>query len=181
MLDTTTPLKISLFANLINMLLDPILIFKAKMGVTGAALATLGAEIFSAAIFMILMIKRELISTSKVFKLPAWRSLGPLLKGGAALQLRNFALNLTFIGVTRVTQTIDDTGIAASAHALAIQTFQIGGIVLLALSTVAQAMIPNTMTERIDENTRKKSGGLPAAKAVANRLMSWGFLLGCSF
>lgn len=177
-LDTTTPLKISLLANLINVVLDPILIFKANMGVTGAALATLAAEVVSALLFTILLLKRRLIRGSKLFRLPSWQTLAPLLQGGAALQLRNFALNLTFISVTRVTQAIDETGVAAAAHALAIQTFQIGGIVLLALSTVAQTVVPNTMTEQIDEETGKKSGGIRAAKAAANRLMSWGFLLG---
>eukprot|EP00548_Thalassiothrix_antarctica_P008994 CAMPEP_0194136928 /NCGR_PEP_ID=MMETSP0152-20130528/6862_1 /TAXON_ID=1049557 /ORGANISM="Thalassiothrix antarctica, Strain L6-D1" /LENGTH=598 /DNA_ID=CAMNT_0038833745 /DNA_START=103 /DNA_END=1899 /DNA_ORIENTATION=+ len=177
-LDTTTPLKISLLANLINVVLDPILIFKMNMGVTGAALATLAAEVVSALLFTILLFKRRLIKTSKLFRLPSWRTLVPLLQGGAALQLRNFALNLTFISVTRVTQSIDDTGVAAAAHALAIQTFQLGGVVLLALSTVAQTIIPNSMTEQADEKTGKKSGGIRAAKAAANRLMSWGFLLG---
>lgn len=177
-LDTTTPLKISLLANLINVILDPILIFKANMGVTGAALATLVSEVVSALLFTALLLKRRMIVGSKLFRLPSWQTLAPLLQGGAALQLRNFALNLTFISVTRVTQGIDDTGIAAAAHALAIQTFQIGGIVLLALSTVAQTVVPNAMTEQIDDKTGKKSGGIHAAKAAANRLMSWGFLLG---
>merc|ERR1719491_2850576 len=148
------------------------------MGVTGAALATLVSEVVSALLFTALLLKRRMIVGSKLFRLPSWQTLAPLLQGGAALQLRNFALNLTFISVTRVTQAIDETGVAAAAHALAIQTFQIGGIVLLALSTVAQTVVPNTMTEQIDEETGKKSGGIRAAKAAANRLMSWGFLLG---
>ena len=171
-------MKISLLANLINVVLDPILIFKANMGVTGAALATLAAEIVSALLFTTLLLKRRLIVPSKLFRLPSWRTLAPLLQGGAALQLRNFALNLTFLSVTRVTQAIDDTGVAAAAHALAIQTFQIGGIVLLALSTVAQTVVPNAMAEIVDEKTGEKSGGMFAAKAAANRLMSWGFILG---
>ena len=75
----------------------------------------------------------------KLFSLPKIERLMPLLKGGAALQLRNFALNLTFLAVTRVTQSIDDTGVAAAAHAMSIQTFQIGGIVLLALSNISQS------------------------------------------
>mmetsp|Transcript_9090 Transcript_9090/g.17135 ORF Transcript_9090/g.17135 Transcript_9090/m.17135 type:complete len:265 (+) Transcript_9090:132-926(+) len=102
----------------------------------------------------------------------------PLLKGGAALQLRNFALNLTFLAVTRVTQSIDDTGVAAAAHAMAIQTFQIGGIVLLALSTVAQFVVPGDMVERVDAKTGEKTGGVLVARATMNRLMSWGFILG---
>jgi MATE family multidrug resistance protein len=177
-LDTVTPLKISIFANIFNAIFDPLLIFKAGMGVTGAALATLAAEIISAVTFMTVLLKKGLIRWSKLLRLPDMELLVPLLKGGAALQLRNFALNLTFIAVTRVTQSIDSTGVSAAAHALALQTFQIGGVFLLALSTVAQILIPREMVETVDEKTGEKSGGPVAAKAVANRLMSWGFIMG---
>ena len=177
-MDTVTPLKISLFTNLMNAVLDPILIFTAGMGVTGAALATLGAELCSAVLFVTLLFKRKMITTSKMFRIPNVELMKPLLKGGAALQLRNFALNLTFLAVTRVTQSIDQTGAAAAAHAMAIQTFQIGGIVLLALSTVAQFLVPGEMVEKVDEKTGEVSGGPLAARAVVNRLMSWGLILG---
>ena len=177
-LDTKTPLKISLFSNMCNAVLDPILMFTMKMGVSGAALATLFSEVISAASFLALMLKRKMFRWSKIFRLPSWTALKPLLKGGAALQLRNVALNLTFLAVARVTQGLDDNGVAAAAHALAIQVFQIGGIVLLALSTVAQTVVPNEMIERVDPVTGEKSGGKFAAKKLVNRLMSWGFILG---
>jgi Na+-driven multidrug efflux pump len=178
-MDTKTPVKISAFANIFNALLDPILIFSLAMGVPGAALATLAAEVISAIIYMVLLRKKELIRWSKLVKPPSWKSLEPLVKGGLALQLRNLSLNLTFIAVTRVTQSIDKTGVAAAAHAMAIQTFQIGGVVLLAISTVAQTIVPSAMVERYDEEAKETVGGLEYAKATVNRLMSWGFILGC--
>jgi len=179
-LDTKTPVKISAFANIFNAVLDPILIFTLAMGVPGAAMATLAAEVISAAIYLGLLRSRQLISWGKLFRPPSWASLEPLLKGGLALQLRNLSLNLTFLAVARVTQSIDQSGVAAAAHAMAIQTFQIGGIVLLALSTVAQIMVPNAMVERYDEASKTTIGGLKYAKATSNRLMSWGFVLGCA-
>lgn len=178
MLDTVTPVKISLFANVFNAVLDPILMFSFAMGVPGAAVATLAAEMISAVTYMTLMRKKQMIRFRKIFSLPSWTKLKPLLKGGAALQLRNFALNLTFLMVTRVTQSIDDTGVAAAAHALAIQTFQVGGIVLLALSVVAQTVVPNEMVEKYDAEGDRMIGGPLAAKAVADRLMRWGLILG---
>ena len=178
MLDTVTPVKISLFSNVLNAVLDPIFIFVASMGVSGAALATLMAEITAGLSYLVIMRRKQMIRLRKIFRLPRWEQLEPLLKGGAALQLRNFALNLTFLAVTRVTQSIDETGVAAAAHALAIQTFQVGGIVLLALSTVAQAVVPNELVEKYDAESGKTTGGLHAAKAVVNRLMSWGLVLG---
>jgi MATE family multidrug resistance protein len=177
-LDTVTPVQISLFANVFNALLDPILIFSLALGVPGAAFATLAAEIISAVTYLTLMRRKKMIRWRKVFRLPSWSSLEPLLRGGAALQLRNFALNLTFLAVTRVTQSIDETGVAAAAHAMSIQVFQVGGIVLLALSTVAQTVVPNELVEKKDKLGRHVSGGLVAAQQVVNRLMSWGFILG---
>lgn len=56
--------------------------------------------------------------------------------------------------------------------------FQLGGIVLLALSTVAQTVVPSDMVERFDEELKKRIGGKRYAKWTVNRLMTWGFVLG---
>jgi Na+-driven multidrug efflux pump len=139
------------------------------MGIKGNAMSTLFSEVVSALTFLFLLLKRDLIKVSKIFKLPAWSKLAPLIKGGFAMQLRLIAFNITFIAVARVTQSIDKTGVAAAAHELALQTFQLGGVVLLALSVVAQIMIPNELFS---------SGGPKAAKAISNRMLSWGLILG---
>ena len=119
-----------------------------------------------------------MIKFRKIFQVPKWAKLEPLLRGGAALQLRNVALNVSFLAVARVTQTIDQTGVAAAAHAMAIQVFQVGGIVLLALSTVSQIVVPNDLIERVDSKSQQPIGGVQYARATVNRLMSWGVLLG---
>jgi putative MATE family efflux protein len=177
-LETDVPVKISLYSNIIHAALDPILIFSLSMGVPGAAFATLIAEILAAAMYLILLHRRQMMRWSKIFKLPCWRNLQPLLSGGLALQLRNIAFNLTFIVVARVTQSIDDSGVSAAAHAMTLQVFQIGGIFLLALSVVAQTVVPNELVERFDTGRGRMVGGISSAKATANRLMCWGFLLG---
>lgn len=166
--DTITPVKISLFANLFNAVLDPILIFTLAMGVPGAALATLAAEVIAAITYIKMMHQRKMLRFSKLLKPPKWSKLSPLLRGGAALQLRNVALNVAFLLVARATQTIDKSGVAAAAHALSIQTFQVGGIVLLALSSVAQTVVPNDL----------ELGGKRHARSTVKRLMTWGFVLG---
>lgn len=143
-----------------------------------AALATLAAEFISAGVYLYILRKRKMIRFGKIFQIPQWARLEPLLRGGAALQLRTVALNVAFLAVARVTQTIDDTGVAAAAHAMAIQVFQVGGIVLLALSTVAQIIVPNDLVERYDVKLAKRVGGWNYARASVNRLMAWGGLLG---
>ena len=89
------------------------------MGVQGAAIATVIAEVLSAGSFLALLLKSKMIRWSKIFRLPSWSKLQPLLRGGAALQLRNLAMNFTFLAVARATQSIDSTGVAAAAHSIA--------------------------------------------------------------
>lgn len=57
--DTKTPLAITLAANSINFLLDPLLIYGFHMGVKGAALATAFAEITSAMAYLALLWRRR--------------------------------------------------------------------------------------------------------------------------
>ena len=61
-LDTVTPVKISLFANVFNAVLDPILIFNAGMGVTGAALATLAVKLISCVAYLVLLRRRSMLN-----------------------------------------------------------------------------------------------------------------------
>eukprot|EP00958_Prasinococcus_capsulatus_P013693 scaffold1414_cov384-Prasinococcus_capsulatus_cf.AAC.17 len=70
--DVVTPLKITLFANLVNVALDPLLIFGGwwipAMGVAGAALATVIADLTSAASYLTLLVRRKFLLWSKVFR-----------------------------------------------------------------------------------------------------------------
>jgi multidrug resistance protein, MATE family len=177
-LDMVTPTKLVFLSNLINAILDPIFIFSLKMGVGGAALATLMAEIVAAVTYLVLLFKKNFITLRKIFRLPSWAKLEPLVRGGFAMQLRLIAMNITFLAVARVTQGMDPTGVTAAGHALALQTFQMGGVVLFALSTVAQALIPADMVVKTDPLTGKTQGGLKTARATSNRMMSWGLLAG---
>ena len=85
-MDVVTPLKIALFSNLLNVLVDPLLIFDAKMGVAGAAAATCLAEASSFLLYMRELTRRKLIDV-RGFKLPKWESLKPLLLGGVGVQV----------------------------------------------------------------------------------------------
>mmetsp|Transcript_21513 Transcript_21513/g.44849 ORF Transcript_21513/g.44849 Transcript_21513/m.44849 type:complete len:530 (+) Transcript_21513:73-1662(+) len=167
-MDTVTPLKISGFANAFNAVLDPVLIFKYGWGVSGAAIATVVAEFISALSYFTLLGKAKLIRLKKILALPSLSTLRPLLAGGAAVQLRAVALNVVFLAVTRATQTLDKTGVAAAAHSIAIQVFNVGGIFLLALSTVAAFLVPSKIVTE----------GEVEAKRTVNRLMGWGLVLG---
>ena len=118
--------------------------------------------------YFTLLGKAKLIRLKKILSLPSMTTLRPLIAGGAAVQLRAVALNVVFLAVTRATQTLDKTGVAAAAHSIAIQVFNIGGVFLLALSTVAAFLVPSKIVTE----------GKVEAKRTVNRLMGWGLVLG---
>jgi len=175
-LDVTTPMKITAFAQLVNVVLDPLLIFGVgsikAMGVAGAAIATSASEVTSAALYVSAMLDKKLITVKSMFRVPSFKQIGNLMVGGAAVQLRSIAQNITFIAVMRSILTMDPTGTAAAAHTVSAQMFQLGVIAILALSTLAAILIPQRM------NAVTSEGGLFEAKKLADRLIVWGLLLG---
>mmetsp|Transcript_8373 Transcript_8373/g.18288 ORF Transcript_8373/g.18288 Transcript_8373/m.18288 type:complete len:388 (-) Transcript_8373:99-1262(-) len=179
LMDTVTPLKVSALANTANAVLDPAIIFSpCRWGVSGAAIATVISEALSAGLYTILLLRKELLQISKIIRPPAFVKVKPLLIGGAAIQFRSVALNVAFLSITRATQSLDNTGVAAAAHAIGIQTFQIGGVFLLALSAVAAILVPNQLVEKVDTGTGEITGGPLTARMVSNRMMAWGLVLG---
>ncbi len=93
--------------------------------------------------------------------------------------MRAVAMNVAFLAVTRTTQALDTDGTAAAAHAITIQLWQLGGIVLLALSTVASILVPREMAsfkgvrgDAADVATLKRS------RAISNRMFVWGLAMG---
>jgi Na+-driven multidrug efflux pump len=177
--DTVTPVKVSLLANLLHSILDPLLIFPCRLGVTGAAIAALISEVISACIYLTLLHKAGLLSFSKLLLpfpclpsslLPSWHKMRPIIQNGAAQQIKNLAMNVVFLSVTKVTQSIDTSGVAAAAHELAFHTFHVGAVVLLAFSFVAQPIIPYDLASQCY--------GARHARATANKLFYLSLILG---
>ena len=75
------------------------------MGVSGAALATLIAEVISAGTYLALMTQRKLIQMNMLLKIPNLGKVLDLIKGGLALQMRNVAFNLTFMSLALHSQS----------------------------------------------------------------------------
>ena len=176
-MDVVTPLRISLISNIVNVILDPILIFNAGMGVAGAAAATCVAELFAFLQYVRLLQNKGMLQLSKSMKPPKFSALKPLLVGGFGVQLRAVAMNIAFLAVTRTTQAMDSSGTAAAAHAITIQLWQLGGVFLLAMSTVASIIVPSEVTKKVKEG-RSRVEALESARAAANRLLSWGLIMG---
>jgi len=171
-MDTVTPLKITAASSAANVLLDPLLIFSARLGVAGAGLATSASQWLAAAAYLSLLLRRKLVRWATILRLPSRAALARIAAAGGAVQVRSLALNLAFLSITRRVQSLDSSGVAAAAHAVTLQLWQIGGVVLFALSTVASIIVPAELS------SSKGAEATAAARAAASRLLCWGVVLG---
>lgn len=163
--DTMTPLIISLGAQLLNVLLLPVLIFQAGLGITGAALASTISGFASGIAYVMLLSKERLLNLKKFLKPPAWKSLKPLVSGGSAVLLRTIITNAAFLKVTALTQSFG--GVEAAAHTIAMQFWTLTGNLLFALSSVATVMI-----------SRERAKGNWQARYAAARCLAWAGIAG---
>lgn len=168
LLNTVTPLKVSLVTNLLNVILDPLFIIWSGLGASGAALATSFAELTGSAIYLRLLIRRKLVDLSKIFKPPKLSSLMPLIKGGLAMLLRQATLNVAFVSAARRAQVMDPTGVSAAAYGITMQIYSLGVVAHLGVQGTAAALVPSS----------KAVGGIDAAREVADRIFAWGMILG---
>ena len=179
LLNTVTPLKVSLITNLLNLLLDPIFIFGGMgkdalmwlgsgLGASGAAAATSFSELTSSIVYLRLLMRRKLVSWSKLFRPPSLTSLVPLIKGGAAMLLRQATLNIAFVTAARRAQVMDPSGVSAAAYGIVMQIYSLGVVAHLGVQGTAAALVPSS----------RAVGGDNAAREVADRIFVWGSILG---
>jgi putative MATE family efflux protein len=179
LLNTVTPLKVSLVTNLINLVLDPVFIFGGigvavggpvwgGLGAAGAAAATSFSELTSSIIYLRLLLRRKLIRWSKLLRPPSLTSLLPLIKGGAAMLLRQATLNVAFVSAARRAQVMDPTGVSAAAYGITMQIYSLGVVAHLGVQGTAAALVPSS----------RAVGGEDAAREVADRIFVWGSILG---
>ena len=168
LLNTVTPLKVSLFTNALNLFLDPLLIFNAKLGFIGAALATAISEGSAGLIYLQLLLKRKLVTWKKLVKPPSWKKLVPILQGGSSVLARQAAINVAIISAARRAQVMDPSGVSAAAYGIVMNLFSVGIVMHIAIQSTAAALIPATRAKEGDE----------AARNVADRMFSWGTLIG---
>ncbi len=164
--DTATPFWITLGLNLINLVLDPLLIFGLGWGLAGAAIATTVAQWCGALGFWFLLLgpRRKRFGIKLLW--PKLAELRPFLRIGWALALRTVALLLTLTLATAVAARLGARAVAA--HQVAAQLWLFLALVVDALAIAAQALVAKYLGE----------GERERARAVANRLILWGLVVG---
>jgi len=140
--DTRTPLYITLAFNLVNLVLDPLLIFGAGWDLNGAAVATLIAQWVGALWFIVLIRRRLGLALGGVE--PA--ELFGLLRVGRDVVIRTAALRITSTAATRVAATIGDAEVAA--HQVVMQILIFLALSIDALAIAAQSLIARFVGER---------------------------------
>ncbi len=160
--DTTTPFVVTLGLNIVNLVLDPLLIFGLDWGLTGAAVATLVAQWVGAGWFLFLLMRRLGVS----FAPSSARELLGLLKVGRDIVIRTTALLVTFTVATRVATAIGEVQVAA--HQIAIQLLIFLALLIDSLAIAAQTLIARFIgEERIGD-----------AWALSRRLLELGAIVG---
>lgn len=164
--NTRTPLIVTIALNVINLVLDPILIFVLGWGLAGAAWATLIAQWAGALWFLWLIFGSRRESMGVQFHLPRLAALKPFLKIGWELLVRTFALIATLTLATAIATRVGTREVAA--HQVAAQLWLFLALVVDALAVAAQAIVAKLMG----------SGKLKAARAASDRLLVFGLLAG---
>ena len=168
LLDTVTPLKVSLMTNAFNLILDPLCIFPFRLGFIGAAIATAASEIAGGVTYFTLLLKKKLTRWSRLLKPPSWKSLLPILQGGAAMLIRQMALNIGFLTATRRALVMDPSGVSGAAYGIVNQIYVVGVIVLVAMQQSASALVAAALAKSGEDHARK----------TADRLFVWSTLVG---
>lgn len=166
--DTRTPLYVAIGMNLINLVVDPILIFGAGMGVVGAAWATVLAQMIAAAVFLVLMFGRDRARFGLGGGFSGIRGLGMgrLLRDGWPMMLRSVSLLLALTATTYAATQIGTIEVAA--HQIALQTWLFMSFVLDSFAVAAMALIGADLG----------TGRRESARDLANRLLALGFVAG---
>ena len=105
--DSTTPFRINALGLLSNIILDPLLIFGLgpipRMGVAGAALATVLAQILATTVFIVETRRRpELFSGLRFFSKPDWQYLRRMVTMGLPMSLQSALFTLISMVIARI-------------------------------------------------------------------------------
>ncbi|TXD32586.1 MATE family efflux transporter [Lujinxingia vulgaris] len=164
--DTRTPMWVTVMLNLINLVLDPLLIFGLGWGIAGAAIATVVAQWSGALLFLWLLLVRRREAMRVPLLAPSLSGMLPLVRVGSALLLRTGALVGTMTLATAMAARQGAESVAA--HQVANQLWGFFALLIDALAIAGQALLANFIGRNDVEE----------ARAMGARLLQWGLATG---
>ncbi|MDE6074886.1 MAG: cytidylate kinase family protein, partial [Clostridia bacterium] len=127
----------------INLIFDPVLIFACKMGVQGAAIATIAGQVVSAVVCAVYFRKMKLVKLQKDGFKPDFKVIGKILRLGISSFITQIAIAIITIVANNVVGTIGGENATDAGAALGI-VFKVFAIVIafaLGISVGAQPII----------------------------------------
>lgn len=162
--DTRTPMYIAFGLSLVNLVLDPVLIFGLGWGLAGAGIASVAAQTAGAAVFLYLLLTGR-TGLAPRWKPPRWRHMAELVGAGSALFVRTLLLVATFTAAAGAAARLGVTEVAA--HQVAVQVLLFLSLVIDSIAVAAQNLVASRLeTDRLQ------------ARRLANRMLWWGFVWG---
>lgn len=163
--DTRTPLKVALGVNLLNLVLDPLLIFGLGWGLEGAAVSTVFAQYVGAIWFLRLITVRNMASRPRGLaeSLPSLTALG---RNGLLLSARTGLLLIALTIAASVATRLGPAEIAA--YQLVSQVFLLSALLADSFAIAAQAMVGESAAR----------GDPEALDSLNRRLIGWGVVAG---
>lgn len=160
--DLRTPLLLVLVGNAVNLVLNPLLIYGADLGLDGSAIATLTGQLAMGAGFLAVLWRGSRGTSRR----PSAALLGHLGGTGLLLLVRTGALLLSFSAASAIAARVGEPSLAA--HQIGWQLFLFLALVLDAIAIAGQVLIGRALGGgRIDE-----------AVAAAHRMVGWTVALG---
>lgn len=167
--DTRTPLFVGLFANVLNLILYPTLIFGFKMGIRGAGIAMATGQTCAGFTLLALLIRTGKLKMRDLGKLPRPEEIFPLLRAGAVLSVRTLSI---FSTISYATATAARLGtVPVAAFEIGRQIFALFARLLDAISVAAQSLVALALGK----------GDYVLARRTANRVLQVGVTMGCGF
>lgn len=167
--DTRTPLFVGLFANTLNLILYPSLIFFLKLGTRGAGIAMATGQIAAGSTLLMLMVRTRKLRLRDLKKGPRPAEIFPLLRSGGVLSVRTLSIFSTISYATATAARLGNTEVAA--FEIGRQIFALFAKLLDAISVAAQALVALALGKGDDK----------LARTTASRILRLGFIMGCGF
>lgn len=152
--DTRTPMFVVIVSNVVNIVLDPILIFgwlgAPKLGLLGAALATAGSQLIWTVVVGVILGRRGLLRFSREFD---WRRVGTVIRIGVPAGLHAVARPLTG---TMMFAIVNGFGsVATAAFGIGLRILQVMWIYLGGLGAGGEALVGQSLGRKQPELAKK--------------------------
>ncbi|HEX5614611.1 MAG TPA: MATE family efflux transporter [Acidimicrobiia bacterium] len=162
--DTATPLWIAVGANVANLVLELVLVFRFDLGIAGSAWGTVVAQVGAATVYVAIVGRSVRAEHAAIT--PDRAGIRAAAVVGGHLVVRTGSLLLALLVATAVASRIGDDEVAA--HQIAFQVWTFLAYALDAIAIAGQAIVGRVLG----------AGDARAARAAARRMLEWGVVGG---